>query len=78
MIEKYRQRIRRLEKDVESIEEQEAEEKALRATENQMNKAQRILKLEQEKDAVADRKRTWFQTHAERKKAIGRDSNVNP
>ncbi len=70
MIKKYRQRIQRLEADVAAIEEQEEEEKALRATENQVNKAERLLR-EKEETAMADRKRTWFQTHAERKQAIG-------
>ena len=59
---------------MELIEKQEAEEKAMRATENQVNKAQRLLEQAEQNNGVggADRKRSWFQTHQERKKAVGR------
>ena len=64
VIMKYKNRISKLEKDIKLIEQQE---KVLRATENQMNKAQRLL--QQKEEDMADRKRSWFQTHAERKEA---------
>lgn len=54
-----------MEKDIEDIELAEKEERELRATENQMNKAKRIL--EQSKDDMnSEQKRVWFQTHKER------------
>ncbi|OWF35195.1 ATP-dependent RNA helicase DDX27 [Mizuhopecten yessoensis] len=63
VITKYRDRIGRLEKEVAKIEEQEKEERELRATENHMNKAQNLINAEGE----AAPKRGWFQTHKERK-----------
>lgn len=60
---KYRDRIISLEKDIDEIELQEKEEKELRATENQMNKAKNILEQKQGENSA---KRTWFQTHKER------------
>ncbi|XP_053401705.1 probable ATP-dependent RNA helicase DDX27 [Mercenaria mercenaria] len=65
VISKYRDKISSMEKDIEEIELQEKEERELRATENQMNKAKRIL--EESKDEMnSDQKRVWFQTHKER------------
>ncbi|XP_052718282.1 probable ATP-dependent RNA helicase DDX27 [Crassostrea angulata] len=64
VISKYRDKISKLEKDLEEIETQEKEESYLRATENQMNKAKKLL--EREKNGMDDQKRSWFQTHKER------------
>ena len=41
---------------------QEKEERMLRATENQVNKAQRLMDRDQQEGP----NRTWFQTHNER------------
>ncbi|XP_053401704.1 probable ATP-dependent RNA helicase DDX27 isoform X3 [Mercenaria mercenaria] len=65
VITKYRDKISSMEKDIEEIELQEKEERQLRATENQMNKAKKIL--EESKDEMnSDQKRVWFQTQKER------------
>lgn len=65
MIAKYRDKIASLEVDITEIEIQEKEEREMRATENQMNKAKRILE-EKQSETNVDAKRTWFQTHRER------------
>ncbi|XP_052819355.1 probable ATP-dependent RNA helicase DDX27 [Mya arenaria] len=62
VIAKYRERISALEKDIVEIEQAENEEREMRATENQMNKATRILDENQPDQG----KRTWFQSHKER------------
>lgn len=67
---KYRDKISKLEKDLEVIETQEKEESYLRATENQMNKAKKLL--EREKNGMDDQKRSWFQTHKERMQEKGK------
>ncbi|KAK3085997.1 hypothetical protein FSP39_011961 [Pinctada imbricata] len=63
VITKYKNKINSLEKDIKEIEKEEDEERVTRATENQMNKAKRLLEGGKEKDSM---KRTWFQTHKER------------
>ncbi|XP_061197731.1 probable ATP-dependent RNA helicase DDX27 [Saccostrea echinata] len=63
VISKYRDKIKKLEKDITEIEQQEKEESFMRATENQMNKAKNLL---EKKNGLDDQKRTWFQTHKER------------
>ena len=63
VITKYRDKISSLEKDIKEIEHQEKEEREMRATENQMNKAKRIL---EESGGSEQAKRAWFQTHKER------------
>lgn len=70
VISKYRDKISKLEKDLEVIETQEKEESYLRATENQMNKAKKLL--EREKNGMDDQKRSWFQTHKERMQEKGK------
>jgi hypothetical protein len=61
-----------MEKDIAEIEIQEKEERELRATENQMNKAKRIL--EESKDEMnSEQKRVWFQSHKERIAEKGRN-----
>ncbi|KAL4234990.1 putative ATP-dependent RNA helicase ddx27 [Mactra antiquata] len=65
VIAKYRDKISNMEKDIEDIELAEKEEKELRATENQMNKAKRLLEQNKD-DMTSEQKRTWFQTHKER------------
>ena len=63
VITKYRDKISSLENDIKEIEHQEKEEREMRATENQMNKAKRIL---EESGGSEQAKRAWFQTHKER------------
>jgi uncharacterized protein YpuA (DUF1002 family) len=70
VIEKYRNRIRELEPDIEEIEKQEREEKALRITENQINRVQN--KLQNEEDETLRPKRTWFQSKQERLQELGK------
>lgn len=70
VISKYRDKISKLEKDLEEIETQEKEESYLRATENQMNKAKKLL--ERERNGMDDQKRSWFQTHKERMQEKGK------
>lgn len=70
VISKYRDKISKSEKDLEVIETQEKEESYLRATENQMNKAKKLL--EREKNGMDDQKRSWFQTHKERMQEKGK------
>ena len=71
VIGKYRDKINKLENDIVEIEQQEKEESYLRATENQMNKAKKLL--EREKNGIDDPKRSWFQTHKERMQEKGTD-----
>ncbi|KAH3772588.1 hypothetical protein DPMN_173929, partial [Dreissena polymorpha] len=63
VIAKYRERITGFEDDIKEIEAQEATERELRASENQINKGRRVLEQGQ---ASLDSKRTWFQSHKER------------
>lgn len=63
VVSKYREKISSLEGDILEIEAQEKEERELRATENQMNKAARLL---EEKRDTEQAKRVWFQTHQQR------------
>jgi hypothetical protein len=69
VIEKYRSRIRELEPDIEEIEKQEKGEKELRMTENQINRVQNKLQIEED-DSLRP-KRTWFQTKQERLQDLG-------
>ena len=66
VIMKYRDKIVKLEKDVREIEQTEQEEKEMRATENQINKANNILE-----NQPSNLKRDWFQSHKERMKEKG-------
>ena len=68
VIGKYREKIVSLENDITEIEAQEREEKELRSTENQMNKAARLL---EEKRETEQTKRVWFQTHQQREQEKG-------
>ena len=68
MVSKYREKISSLEGDILEIEAQEKEERELRATENQMNKAARLL---EEKRDTEQAKRVWFQTHQQREQEKG-------
>ncbi|XP_052060611.1 probable ATP-dependent RNA helicase DDX27 [Mytilus californianus] len=61
VIGKYRDKIGKLELDVKEIEWTEQEEKEMRATENQINKANNLLE-----NPGDQHKRDWFQTHKQR------------
>ncbi|VDH97567.1 Hypothetical predicted protein [Mytilus galloprovincialis] len=61
VIGKYRDKIAKLELDVKEIEWTEQEEKEMRATENQINKANNLLE-----NPGDQHKRDWFQTHKQR------------
>lgn len=61
---RYRERIQKLDKDISLIEQEEIEEKTLRAAEIQVNKAQN--QVEKKAEELGRPGRTWFQTHKER------------
>jgi len=58
-----------LESDIEDIERQEREEKELRLSENQINRAQN--KLENKDNDLIRPQRTWFQNKHERLQELG-------
>lgn len=66
IIEKYNKKLQALEADVEKILEEERTEKELAKVENQTNRAEKLLKGEDDKEG-----RTWFQTRKERKREKG-------
>lgn len=61
---KYRDRIQKMEKDIVDVMRLETEERVMRMTEMQMNKAKNIL--EHQADINGRPERTWFQTKKER------------
>ncbi|KAJ8984206.1 hypothetical protein NQ317_011115 [Molorchus minor] len=61
ILEKYRQKLEKLEPQIEQILREEYEERLLAKTENQANRAEKLLKGEN------DKKRPWFQTNKQRK-----------
>ncbi|CAK9811224.1 Probable ATP-dependent RNA helicase DDX27 [Anthophora plagiata] len=63
IIEKYNKKLQLLEPDVEQILEEERNERELAKIENKANRAENLLKNENDKGA----QRTWFQTNKERK-----------
>lgn len=65
VIQKYRDKIISMEEDIEEVMRLEEEEKEMRITELQMHKANAML--EHQKEIFSRPKRTWFQTHKERK-----------
>lgn len=67
MIEKFRSRIESMGDDVTEVETQEREEREMRACQNQVNKAERLMS----EDAPVVHKREWFQSHKERKQEKG-------
>ena len=69
VIQKFRDRISALEKDIEAVMQMEAEEKALRISELQVNKAEKMITHQDE--ILGRPKRTWFQTHKEREHEKG-------
>ena len=65
MVDRYRQKIERLEPQVDAVFRLEREERELRTSEAQLNRAQRQL------DTPEQRQRTWFQSQQQRDKAKG-------
>lgn len=63
IIEKYNKKLESLEPDVETILEEERNERELAKLENQTNRAERLLKDDNNKGV----QRTWFQSQKERK-----------
>ncbi|KAL5021169.1 hypothetical protein ScPMuIL_000324 [Solemya velum] len=61
IVTKYRNKIAHLEKDITEIEGEENEERELRSTENQINKAKNMME-----NQLPQSKRTWFQSHRQR------------
>ena len=68
VISKFRDRINKLEEDVELILKQEKEEKMMKMSEMQVNKAQNMLERSKESEHTG---RSWFQTKAERMQEKG-------
>lgn len=62
IIEKYNKKLKSLEPDVESIFQEERNEKELAKIENQANRAEHLLK-----DGDSKNSRSWFQSKRERK-----------
>lgn len=71
IIEKYNKKLQSLEPDVEQILQEEANEKELAKIENQANRAEKLLKNEDDRDG-----RTWFQTKPERKREKGNAKSI--
>ena len=69
VVAKYRERIERLENDIEEIMTQEKEEKEMRIVEQKMNRAE-LLVTNKNEDANRPQ-RTWFQSKEERKQEAG-------
>ncbi|XP_071959384.1 probable ATP-dependent RNA helicase DDX27 [Antedon mediterranea] len=63
VIKKYSDKIEGMEDDVERVETMELEEKELRTSENQLNRAKALLDNDRNEDK---QKRVWFQNHKQR------------
>ncbi|KAG5860739.1 hypothetical protein JTB14_004605 [Gonioctena quinquepunctata] len=61
ILDKYREKLQKLEPQIAQVLQEEYEERLLSKTENQANKAEKLVKGEQEE------KRPWFQTKKQRK-----------
>ncbi|KAJ8925856.1 hypothetical protein NQ315_009708 [Exocentrus adspersus] len=61
ILQKYKQKLEKIEPQIAHILQEEYEERVLSKTENQVNRAEKLLKGE------ADQKRPWFQTKRQRK-----------
>lgn len=67
IIEKYNKKLQSLEPDVEKILQEEKSEKELAKVENEANRVEKLLKVEDDKT-----KRSWFQSKKERKREKGK------
>ncbi|XP_054276590.1 probable ATP-dependent RNA helicase DDX27 [Macrosteles quadrilineatus] len=63
IVDKYRKKVSKLEDEINKILHEEWEERVMQRTENQANRAEKIL---QGGGTAADMPRTWFQTHKQR------------
>lgn len=66
IIEKYNKKLQSLEPDVQNILQEEKSEKELAKVENEANRVEKLLKVEDDKE-----RRSWFQSRKERKKEKG-------
>ncbi|XP_073234182.1 probable ATP-dependent RNA helicase DDX27 [Porites lutea] len=73
VIGKYRNKIQGLDKDLKEILKQEGEEKELRVSEMEMNKARNLL--EHEEEIFSRPARTWFQNKADLKRESDKTTN---
>ena len=71
MIQKYRDKIENMEKDIYKVLKLEQEEKEFRISELQVYKAKAMI--EHHDEIMSRPKRTWFQTHKERMQDKGKD-----
>lgn len=67
IVEKYKNKLEQIEPQIQEIMQEEYEERMLNKTENQANRAQKLLNGEK------DEKRPWFQSKKERKEEKDRD-----
>ncbi|XP_020611155.1 probable ATP-dependent RNA helicase DDX27 isoform X2 [Orbicella faveolata] len=73
VIEKYKSKIQGLEKDLKEILKQESEEKELRISEMEMNKARNLI--EHEEEIFSRPPRVWFQSKADLKRKSDKAAN---
>lgn len=73
VIEKYKGKIQGLEKDLKEILKQESEEKELRISEMEMNKARNLI--EHEEEIFSRPPRVWFQSKADLKRKSDKAAN---
>jgi len=66
IIEKYNKKLQSLEPDIQKILQEEKSEKELAKVENEANRIEKLLKVEDSKE-----QRSWFQSKKERKKEKG-------
>lgn len=64
---KYRKKVAKLEEQINNILHEEWEERVMQRTENQANRAEKILK----KECVGEMPRSWFQSHKQREDEKG-------
>lgn len=64
---KYRKKVAKLEEQINNILHEEWEERVMQRTENQANRAEKILK----KEGVGEMPRSWFQSHKQREDEKG-------
>lgn len=73
VIAKYRDRIRKLEPEIKQVLKQEEEEKQIRVSEMEMNKARNMI--EHEAEIFSRPAKTWIQSSADRKRKNDVDGN---
>lgn len=68
IVDKYRKKVGKLEDEINKILHEEWEERVLQRTENQANRAEKILKRD---GKVPEMPRSWFQSHKQREEEKG-------